>query len=52
MRQNGYQDYVNHFSHVADVFSVENNSGKFNPAFEFGKQIMARVDKNVQKLTH
>ena len=39
----GYQDYVNHFSHVADVFSVENRSGKYNPAFEFGKLIMQKV---------
>ena len=50
-RKDGYQDYVNHFSHVADVFSVENRSGTFNAAFEFGKAIMARVDDNLKHLS-
>lgn len=42
-RKTGYEDYVNHFSHVADVFAVENRSGKYNAAFEFGKLIMQKV---------
>ena len=30
------QDYVNHFSHIADTFAVENKSGNRNAAFDFG----------------
>ena len=33
------QEYVNHFSHVADYFSVEGANGKHNAAFDFGKLI-------------
>lgn len=47
-RNTGYQDYVNHFSHVADVFAVENRSGNYNPAFEFGKLIMQKVQNNLK----
>lgn len=47
----GYQDYVNNFSHVADIFHAENNAGKQNAGFDFGKLIMQRVNKNLRQIS-
>ena len=49
LKVNQVQEYVNHFSHVADYFSVENRYGKHNIGFDFGRILKQKVDSNIKQ---
>ena len=46
---NPVKSYVDHFSHVADVFSVDNEKGGHNAAFDFASLMKNRMTTNSNK---
>ncbi len=45
---NPVKTYVDHFSHVADVFSVESKTGAHNAGFDFASMMKDKINKHTK----